>query len=161
MVSLGQHYKQHNPRAKEDDINSEINRQLFNRYLFTAFSVIKFVAGAVGERNLKEVFRQLVNNDANLANTLYKLAIDLEIDSTNVTIEQLEKLDAELTGKLKNNQGERFYNNMAHTLFRTLIYDHMYLNYVPHKRSQALCNLLEIKTSARSRDRNQKRLPPK
>ncbi len=158
---LGENYKQYNPNAKKEDIDSEVSRQLFNRYLFTAFSVIKFVSAAVGERNLREVFRQLVDKDPNLPNQFYKLSIDLEIDSSNVSINDLTTLNAQLTGKTKNLQGKREYNNLAHTLLRALIYDHMYLNYVSHQRSQALCSLLGIRSSTRSQDINQKRLPPK
>lgn len=164
IKTMDEHCRQSMPKAKLEDIVEEVNRNVFNRYLLAAFAVVKLVSIAVGERNLKEVFRKLVDADPNLANRIYKLAIDLETTAGNLPPREIDDLNAELTGKKKARGtakgAARVYNNLAHTLVRALVVDYLYLNHVPQKRHQALCNQLDIKRLNKATDPSFKRLPP-
>jgi len=51
------------PSPFSGDIVNEVSRHLFNLYTFIAFAVVKQVAIAVVDRNLRQVFTQLVDAD--------------------------------------------------------------------------------------------------
>jgi hypothetical protein len=160
ICNLEEHYRHRMPKAKVDDLISEVSRHLFNMYTFAAFGVVKHIAAAVGERNLREVFRQLVEADPNLANRVYKLAIDLETLPT-LPLRDVETLNDELTGtKRAKGRKKVAYNNLAHTLVRSLVVDYLYLNHVPRGQAQALCQKLNIEVPAAMNDVTIKRLPP-
>ena len=160
ICNLEEHYRHRMPKAKADVLVNEVSRHLFNVYTFAAFGVVKHVAAAVGERNLREVFRQLVAADPNLANRVYKLAIDLE-SLSSLPLQDVEALNNELTGA-KRAKGHKTtsYNNLAHTLVRALVVDYLYLNHVPRAQAQALCQKLHIEVPAAVNDMTIKRLPP-
>jgi len=158
--NLEEHYRQRMPKAKADDVVDEVSRHLFNLYTFAAFAVVKHVASAVSERNLKEVFRQLVDGDPNLANRIYKLAIDLETCGSRLPLRDAEDLNNELSGVARSKNKRAINNNLAHTVVRALVVDYLHLNHVPREQVQTLCQKLNIELPPRATDPSIKRLPP-
>ncbi len=159
IAGLEEHYRHRMPKANVEDLVGEVSTHLFNLYTFVAFAIVKHVALAVGDRNLREVFRQLVEADPNLANRIYKLGIDLET-APKPPITDMESLNDELSGKSKRKGVPRTYNNIAHTVVRALVVEYMYLNHVPREKQQEICQKMRIETPARAADHNTKRLPP-
>lgn len=155
------HYRHRMPDAKDDDVASEASRHLFNLYLFGAFAIVKHVAIAVGEPNLAEVFRQIVENEPSLPNRIYKLAIELETLGGKLPLRDAEELSMELSGKFKSKSagGKKSHNNLANTLVRALVVDHLFLNYMPRQQVQALCEKMNIDLPAAAYDPAKKRLP--
>ena len=156
-----EHFRHRMPDAKDDDVASEASRHLFNLYLFGAFAIVKHVAIAVGEPNLSEVFRQIMQNDSSLPNRIYKLAIDLETMAGRIPLRDAEDLSQELSGKFKSRSagGKKGHNNLANTLVRALVVDYLFLNYVPRQQVQALCEKMNIDLPAGTYDPAKKRFP--
>lgn len=160
IARFQEHYRNRMPDAKPDDIATEANRHVFNLYLFGAFAIVKHVALAVGEPNLSEVFRQVMKKDGSLPNRIYKLAIDLETLAGKVSLRDAEELNDELAAKKKSSTGDKkVHNNLALTLVRALVVDYLFLNYVPYKQVQALCQKMDIELPAAATDASSKRLP--
>ncbi len=159
---LEDHYRDRMPKASDDDVVGEVSRHLFNLYTFAAFAIVKHVSLSVNDRNLQEVFRRLVTADPNLANRLYKLAIDLESAGAQPPKKTIEELNGELSRRPKPKvKGEAgIYNNVAHTVLRALVVDYLYLNNVPRPKVQELCQELKIELRATASDQGRKRLPP-
>jgi hypothetical protein len=159
ITSLEEHYRQRMPRAKAEEVVNEVSRHLFNLYAFVGFALVKQVAVAVGDKNLREVFRRLVEGDPNLANRIYKLGIDLET-SSRLPTQDVETLNDELSGKSKRPGNKPTFNNLAHMVVRALVVDYLYLNHVPRKQVQELCQKLNIQVPGLVHDQTAKRLPP-
>ncbi len=162
ITVLEGHYRQRMPEAEPGELTGEASRHLFNMYAFATFAVVKHTALAVSEKNLAEVFRRLVEKDANLANRIYKVAIDLEGGGGQIPLQDLEALSDELSGRAKTQGGggRRSRNNIARTLVCALAIDHLHLNYVPHSQVQQLCAKLQINLPVSTNNLATKRLPP-
>lgn len=154
-----EHYRNRMPEAEPDDVTTEAKRHVFNLYLFGAFAIVKHVSLAVGEPNLAEVFRQVMNKDGSLPNRIYKLAIDLETLGGKVSLREAEEMNDELSGKIKSDGDKKVHNNLALTLVRALVVDYFFLNYVPHNQVQALCKKMNIALPPAAGDAGAKRLP--
>jgi len=174
IATLEGHYRERFPKAKDSDLKAEANRHLFNLYAMASFAVIKRVALAVGDRNLKEVFRKLIDRDTNLVNRLYGLAIQLELSPGQLPLREAEALNDSTEGrkdssakgkKAKKPKGSspisRSINNLAQTVVRALIVDYLYLNYVPREQAQSICRKLGIDMPTSTVDPTLKRLPPR
>ena len=155
------HYRDRMPKAKDNDVKDEANSHVFSMYTFAAFAVVKTVAVAVGDRNLREVFRRLVQADENLANRIYHMAINFELSSGQLPLKEAEALNDEIVGRAKGKgRGRRKFNNFARTVVNALVIDYLYLNHVPQRQIQALCDKLDIDIPTSSADPAPKRLPP-
>lgn len=135
------------PGSSDEDVVEDVSDHVFNLYAFAVFAIVKYVAGAVSDRDLEETFRRTLGPTRTLANQLVEIAIQLDRPTPLLPIEPMRGLCIAAPK-----------NAIVLSVVRSLAVDYLYLHRVRDRERQRWCEALEIKTDKRVYDKSQKLL---
>jgi len=105
---------------------------IYDIYSFFHYVLIRVTSTYVGEHSLKPLFKSMNDNMNSLNDKLLFLAISLEYEN-NIPEQEIRDIENEINDI-----------SIGFNTLRKLVFNFMYINYVPSDKRQSLCSLLKI-----------------
>lgn len=147
IARLEESYRHRFPEAEDREIADDVSEHIFNLNWFFTFAVIKHVANAVGDEHLEDTFKRVLRRGDGIHDRLFDIAIRLDQPVAKLPLEPTKALLA-LVDR----------NHLAVSVLRSLVVEHLYVYRVHEQDKQSVCQMLDIKMSARMFDNKEKKL---
>lgn len=127
--------------AKSNIEIRDLSRKILFRMIFTVtFSIVSKIASAIGSSHLQQVIDKVCDDNKSDAGKLIKLASMLEVGQM-ISTEELRKLNLSLSK-----------NHLSELVVKALVVNYLYMFERPEKQVQKICEAVDIKYSAVSKD---------